>query len=176
MIAVISGFLSSLGYLNVFAVYFLVLVGDVVGDSIYYAIGRWGREGFVRRWGRYIGLNQERTEHLEGHFKKHSGKTLIIGKWSHAVGVVVLVAAGIAEMPFWRFVWFNLVASMPKSLIFVVVGFYFGHAYSQISRYLDYAAITMIVLAGLAIGIYMMVKKIARRYEEKDMDDNNNLG
>lgn len=176
MIAVISGFLSSLGYLNVFAVYFLVLVGDVVGDSIYYAIGRWGREGFVRRWGRYIGLNQERTEHLEGHFKKHSGKTLIIGKWSHAVGVVVLVAAGIAEMPFWRFVWFNLVASMPKSLIFVVVGFYFGHAYSQIGRYLDYAAITMIVLAGLAIGIYMMVKKIACRYEEKGMDDNNNLG
>lgn len=176
IITVIGGFLSSLGHLNVIIVYLLVVLGDLVGDSIYYSIGRWGKSGFIKRWGKYIGLNEERTGHLEGHFEKHSGKTLIIGKWSHAVGVVVLIAAGVAEMPFWRFIWFNLVASMPKSLIFILIGFYFGQSYSRIGRYLDYAAISTIILTIALIAIYLVARKISSKYEEKGMDNNSDVG
>lgn len=175
IVTVIAGFLSSLGYLNVVIVYLLAVIGDLVGDSIYYSIGKWGKRGFIKRWGKYIGLNEDRIGHLEGHFQKHSGKTLIIGKWSHAVGAVVLIAAGVAEMSFWRFVWFNFIASIPKSLIFIFIGFYFGQAYSRIAQYLDYVAIIMIALTIALIAIYFIAKKISSKYEERGMDDDGDM-
>lgn len=118
IITVIAGFLSSLGPLNIFIAYAVVVVGDIVGDIMYYALGYYGRQRFINRWGRFLGITLERVERLEKHFEKHSGRTLIIGKLSHGVGAVVLVAAGIARVPFRKFVWYNFIPSLPKSLLF----------------------------------------------------------
>jgi membrane protein DedA with SNARE-associated domain len=121
IITVIVGFLSSLGLLNIFIAYAVVVVVDIVGDTIYYELGYYGIQRSVNRWGRFLGITLEHVERLEKHFEKHSGKTLIIGKLSHGVGAVVLVAAGIARVPFRKFIWYNFIRSLPKSLIFYSV-------------------------------------------------------
>ena len=85
---------------------------------MYYELGYYGRQRLINRWGHFLGITLERVERLEKHFEKHSGKTLIIGKLSHGVGAVVLVAAGIARVPFRKFIWDNFIHSLPKSLLF----------------------------------------------------------
>jgi len=72
IITVIAGFLSSLGFLNIFIAYAVIVVGDIVGDIMFYAIGYYGRQKFVNRWGRFLGITSERVERLEKHFEKHS--------------------------------------------------------------------------------------------------------
>jgi len=170
IITVIAGFLISLGILNPFVAYIVVVVGDVVGDIIYYAIGYYGREKFIKRWGRFIGVTVERAESLEQHFEKHSGKTLFVGKLSHAVGAVVILAAGMAKMPFWKFVWYTTLPSLPKSLVLLFIGFYFGQAYVTINSYLNYTTVIMTAAAILFIVIYFVVKKISKNYEEKHIN------
>ena len=64
IITVIAGFLSSLGYLNIFIAYGVVVVGDIAGDIMYYALGYYGRDRFVNRWGRFLGITSERVERL----------------------------------------------------------------------------------------------------------------
>lgn len=71
VITMISGFLVSLGYMNFWIAYSILVVGDVTGDVLYYAIGRWGRESFMNRWGRYFGFDPERIERVEAHFKEN---------------------------------------------------------------------------------------------------------
>jgi membrane protein DedA with SNARE-associated domain len=141
-----------------------VVVGDLVGDSIYYMIGRKGRR-FIGRWGKYIGINEKRVEQIENHFKKHSAKTLIAGKLSQGVGAIILVAAGLAKMPFKEFIWYNLAATLPKSMILLLVGYYFGRAYVEWNSYLGYTTFIMIGLAVLLLAIYFIVKKTAKKYE-----------
>ena len=170
IVTVVAGFLSSLGYLDIFIAYALVVVGDVAGDCLYYAFGYYGGQKFVGRWGHFFGITWERVEKLEEHFKNHSGKTLIIGKFTHAIGAVVLVAAGMAKMPFWRFVLYNFIPTLPKSLILLLVGFYFGEAYNKINTYLDYTAIGTIGLAVIFIIIYFAVKKAGKKYEGKNIN------
>lgn len=164
IITVIAGFLSSLGHLNVFIVYAVVVVADVVGDIVYYVLGYYGRQRFIERWGRFLGITMERVERLEKHFAQHSGKTLIIGKLSHAIGTVVLVAAGIANVPFWKFVWYNFIATLPKSLVILLIGFYFGKTYIKINTYLDYTAIGTIAITVIFIMIYFVMKKVSKKY------------
>ena len=64
-VSVLAGFAVSLGYLNGIAVFLVLLLGDVVGDALHYALGRWGRKSFIERWGKYVGLNYERVMKLE---------------------------------------------------------------------------------------------------------------
>jgi membrane protein DedA with SNARE-associated domain len=168
IITVIAGFLSSLGLLNIFIAYAVVVGGDIVGDIMYYALGYYGRQRFVKRWGRFLGITLERVERLEKHFEKHSGKTLIIGKLSQGVGAVVLVAAGIARVPFRKFIWYNFIPTLPKSLILLLIGYYAGESYIKISSYLDYAAIGTVVAAVIFIVIYFMMRKVSKKYAGRD--------
>jgi membrane-associated protein len=168
IITVIAGFLSSLGLFNIFIAYAVVVVGDIVGDIIYYALGYYGGQRFVKRWGRFLGITLERVERLEKHFEKHSGKTLIIGKLSHGIGGVVLVAAGIARMPLRKLVLYDFIPTLPKSLILLLIGYYSGESYIKISSYLDYAAIGTVVAAVIFIVIYFMMRRLSKKYAGRD--------
>jgi len=161
IVTVIAGFLAAHGLLNIFIVYPIIVLGDLTGDVLYYFVGKWGRNSNrVMRWVKYVGVTEKRIKKLEKHFARHSGKTLMAGKISHGVGSAVLFASGAAEMPIGRFIWFNLLGTLPKSLLFLLVGYYFGEAYKRISAYLDYTAITTFAIAVLLIIVYFLVVKI----------------
>lgn len=162
LVTILAGFLASLGQIDFLAAYGIVIAGDLVGDTIYYWLGHSGRTHFIERWGHYVGVTRERIERLEKHFTSHSGKTLIVGKLSHAVGSVVLLAAGTARMPFGRYLWFNFVATVPKSLILLLAGYYFGRAYAELDRYLSDAAIAMVALTALLVLVYVLVRRAAK--------------
>jgi membrane protein DedA with SNARE-associated domain len=168
IITVIAGFLSSLGVFNIFIAYAMVVVGDIAGDVMYYALGYYGRQRFIKRWGRFLGITLERVEQLDKHFEKHTGKTLVIGKLSHGVGGVVLVAAGIARIPLRKFVWYNFITTLPKSLILLLIGYYSGESYVKISSYLDYAAIGTVVATVIFIVIYFVMRKVSKKYAGGD--------
>lgn len=164
IITVIGGFLSSLGYFNAFTIYLAAVIGDFIGDTLYYAAGYYGRKSFIERWGHYAGITAKRVARLEGHFQRHSGKTLVLGKLSQGIGAVILVTAGAAKMKYWKFIGYNMVATIPKSFILLLIGFYFGQAYSRISRYMDYTALITIALAVLFTLIYLIIKKVSKKY------------
>ncbi len=166
IITIIAGFLSSQGIFNIWVVYGVAIIGDVAGDIIYYAIGRWGGRSLIERWGRFFGLGIEKINNLEKHFADHSGKTLIFGKLSHAIGAPILAAAGVVKMPFNKFVWINFWATLPKSLLLLIIGYYFGEAYKQINQYLNYTTAWILAIIILLIALYYLMVKIGRKIEK----------
>lgn len=159
IITVLAGFLISMSNLNFFIAYPVIVIGDLTGDCLYYAIGRFGKETFIKRWGKYIGINQERVLSMENHFNGHSGKTLLTGKLTHGLGAFFLVAAGIAKMPFGKYFWYNLLATLPKSLILLIIGYYFGFSITKINNALDFLATFFIGLAVVLFLGYLIFKR-----------------
>ena len=154
IITVIAGFLSSLNYLNLFIAYAVVVCADIAGDCIYYALGYWGREKFIKKCGHYIGISNARVIRLENHFDNHSGKTLFLGKISHGIGGVFLFAAGLAKMPFSKFIWFNFIATVIKSMALILIGFYFGEAITKINSFFELVGTIFLGIGIAAILIY----------------------
>lgn len=158
VVAVASGSLVAAKILN-FAIVFLVIVAaDLTGDTIYYSIGRWGGLNFIKRWGHYIGIDEAKVSGLKSHFVKHGGKTLLFGKWTQAIGGVILLAAGAAEMPYLTYLWYNLLATLPKTLLLLLIGFYFIRVYLKFHQYSNYSAIIFILLIILVLLIYRVIK------------------
>lgn len=161
IVTVIAGFLASLGFLDVFWVYVVVVLGDLTGDSLYYALGRWGRKRIVEKYGWHVGITPRLIEKFEGYLHKHTAKTLFFGKFSQALCVPILIAAGVAKVPYRKYITINLFATLIKSLILLLIGFYFGQAYAKIARYLDITAIIVLILAVIFLLFYLYMQKLA---------------
>ncbi len=168
IITVISGFLASTGVLNGYWAYGVLVVADLVGDILHYSLGRYGRDSAVfKKWGKYLGYAEKHEATLERHFQKHTGKTLVLGKIAHGLGGAVLIAAGVAKVNFWEFFWYNLLATVPKTLILFLIGYYLGSYYVQIDKYLGYVSAATLGLAITLLLVYVFSNRAAEKSLEK---------
>lgn len=153
ILSVICGFLISLGLLSLPSTLFLIVFGDLVGDTLYYFVGKWGRRLFAKRL---------HATKLDTHFKKHSRRTIIFGKIAHGAGSFILIAAGAAHTPFGEFLLFNLIPTIPKMLFFLAIGYFFGAQYQRIGSILDVVA--WVVIAILAsIAVYLLTRSLQKQ-------------
>ncbi|HEX9503671.1 MAG TPA: VTT domain-containing protein [Patescibacteria group bacterium] len=164
IVTVLGGFLASMGQLSVLWVFVVVVLGDLVGDSLYYFLGTKSRNLAESSVMKFLGITEERLVSLDEHFTKHTGKTLLLGKFTQAFGSVVLVAAGAARISYLKFILYNFIGTVPKSIILILVGYYFGQAYATIDRYLNLGTYFMIGAAVVLIGLYFLVIKFSKRF------------
>lgn len=150
IVTVIAGYLASLGLLSVSGALVVVVLGDLVGDTLLYLAGRKGVKRIPPGWRSRLGLKPERVAALSAHFDIHGGRTLIIGKITHSAGAAILVAAGVARMPYATFLTWNLLATLPKSAAFLALGYGLGAAYAQIDTWIMRASVLLLVLLVLA--------------------------
>ncbi len=149
IITVIAAYLAQQQLLVLWQVVVCVIIGDLVGDALHYAAGR-GMLGWLpARWQQRLGITPERIAEMAKLFEAKGMRVLVVGKLTHAVGFAALIGAGAARMRFGPFLLANLLASVPKSLVFIAIGYLFGEAHEAIGQWLT---IVSAVVLGLAAG------------------------
>ncbi len=164
---IIAGFLVSLGFMDFVPTYLTVIAGDLAGDMIYYSAGRWWLNGAYKKVLSFFNLNLKFVQRVETALKKNKGPFLFFGKLSHAVGGIILFAAGSAEIPMKEFLEFNFLATLPKSLILLAVGYFFGSTVSSFRKALDYTVLGLFVFTIIMIGVYFGVTYFSNKFIRK---------
>lgn len=160
IVTVIAAWLASQGLMSLWAVIAVVVAADLVGDVGLYALGRWGIGRLPARWLARIGLTRDRLEGLTDHFEGRGGRTLLLGKITHSAGFAVLAAAGMAKMPMLRYLLFNLLGTVPKSLLFAGLGYAFGAAYASINGWISVVTLGLgVLIVALAIS-FLIHRKV----------------
>ncbi|HZS43140.1 MAG TPA: DedA family protein [Candidatus Paceibacterota bacterium] len=157
---IIASYLASLPshYLAVWPIVILAMAADLLGDFIYYSIGRWGRESRLVRKLKWLGLTPERLGKIDSHFEKHGGKTIAIGKLSHGVGWPTMIGAGVTRMPLWKFFSINTAVSLLKTGALVFIGYYYGESYQLFGQYIHYGGLIFSALAIFGVIIFFVIK------------------
>jgi membrane protein DedA with SNARE-associated domain len=168
--AIVAGALVASGSLNIYIVIVILIAADLVGDIIYYSLGRWGHVRFLEDIGKRIGLTSERMEPLKLNFKKNSRKLLLIGK-TQGLGSIILYFAGVSKMPLPRFLGWNFLGTVPKVLIFLAVGFFFGQSLIQSQHAIDYITLSSFGIALVLILFYFLAKWFLETKIEAQMAD-----
>lgn len=153
----VAAYAASLGWLSVPGVLAVAVVGDLVGDLIFYALGRSGHGA----WLAWRGPGRKRqARHLavvRRHLRTRPGRSLLFGKLTHSVGFLVLLAAGAARVPVPRFLVYNLIGAVPKAAIFVALGYFGGAAHEQLAE--RFGQVTAwafpVLLLVLATAVYL---------------------
>ena len=165
-----ASFGAAFGYFNIFIVFILSILGDVMADLIYYAVGYSGRIMVVQKFGRRFGLTEERIRKVEALLNSHPNKTLIALKLTPILPTPGLMIVGTSRMPLKKFITISSFVIFPKTIFFVLLGYYFGAAYSIVLRKFEKGELILGIIIVLILGIYYAAAKlsayIARKVEK----------
>lgn len=167
VVTIIAGFLVSLGFMDFVPTYLTIVSADLTGDMLYYSAGRWWLNKTYKGVFNFFNIKLTLVHKLEEAVKKNKGPFLFFGKLSHAIGGIILFAAGSAEVPVKDFLGFNFLATLPKSLILLAVGYYFGSTVSSFRKALDYTVVGLFVLTILMVGVYFGVTYLSNKFVKK---------
>lgn len=164
IVSMISGLLAAQGIMTLWIVYLVSVIGDLSSDSIYYILGRLGNKTLISsKYTNELKENPSRAEKLKKLFHEHPGKTLVLGKLTHIVGVPVLIAAGSVKIPATKFIIYDLSATLIKSFIFIMLGYYAGTLIGPVNKILEYATAAALLLTGLTLLYFFL----GRYFEKK---------
>lgn len=163
-VTMMAGWIAFLGYLNPFLAYAVIVCADITSDSVYYFIGFWGRKKITQKDSQYSHKSVAKLKKIEHLLLHHSGKTIVITKLTHVAGVPFLIAAGMAKIRFFTFLLYDFLATVPKSLAFVLLGYYFGRSTGIINQYLEYGTF---LISALIVAIFIAYLFVGRYVDEK---------
>jgi len=163
-VAMITGALVAAGQFNGLVAGLLLVAADLVGDALYYGLGRFGHAPLLKRISKRLKLKPERLDRLEQRFHDNDWKLLMIGK-TQALGSIILYFAGASRMSFPRYMALNLIGTVPKVVLFELVGYFLGQTLLHSTHYINYLTVILFGVALLLLLLYWLI----RRYLFRDL-------
>lgn len=152
---VFGAFMASQALMHISGVFLIAVAGDLTGDVLLYGLGMTGRITTLPFCRRFYLRNAQQIRPLVAQFRTHPGRVLVTAKLTHAAGFIVLLSAGAARIPFWRFVGFNFLAALPKSAVLVLLGYVAGAAWAQINTWLWVFSCLCMAILCIAFTLYL---------------------
>lgn len=122
----VAGGLAALGGMNVHLLVVLLVAAAILGDAVNYAVGRYlGRHLFTDRTSRF--LNPRHLERAHAFYERHGGKAIVIARFVPIVRTYVPFVAGMAEMSYPRFAFYNVAGALLWVVSLCYAGYFFGN-------------------------------------------------
>jgi len=166
VITIIAGFLASTKFIPLTS-YLVIIVGNITGDILYYYAGKFWFKKAYRRISGFFKISEGKLNRLELQLKKNSGKVIFFGKLSHFLSGLILVSSGVVGVPFGEYLFFCVIAELPKSFVLFEVGFVFGSAITNFGKYVNFTIIGLVFLTLVFIGIYYFISYISNKFINK---------
>ena len=160
-----TGFLWHLGTVAFWPAYGALLLGDILADLMWYAVGYHAARPFFARYGHWFGTAPDVIEKVEQRFHHYHTKILIISKLTMGFGLAVpiLTVAGMLRVPFIRYITINLIGGMIWVFLLMSIGYYFGNV-------LDYAPKDFRVVIAILVPLlfFLALTLISRKLAKVD--------
>lgn len=158
VISVMSGYLAKADLIRWPQAFAVLVLADLLGDCLIYAAGRKGRARMVLPWLATCGVTRRRLAQVLRAFKTKGGRILLLGKLTHSAGFAVLLAAGMARMPFARFVLLNTLATVPKVAVFMGIGWWFGQISDLVGNWLLGVSLLLVLCVIIALVLHRVTR------------------
>ena len=158
-IVIIAGFLVKLQIIDFWDTVIIAFLGAFSGDLIGYFLGRKYGYSFLSHYGKYFFFKQEGLEKTKKLVNKHAGKTIIIGRFNSLTRAFAPFVAGSSNLPFFKFIFYNLIGGISWALLFVFVGYVFGESYEIASVYIGRFITIAIIVSLLLAYLYKSLNK-----------------
>jgi membrane protein DedA with SNARE-associated domain len=157
---ILAGVLASTGDLNLVLVILFSAGGAIAGDNISYWIGRKVGHRFVNRF--FRGERRKQVDWAHRQVEQRGGYLIIIGRFIPGGRIVVTLSCGMLEMPWRRFIAFDVVAGLVWGTYAAMLGYVGGRTFeeSPLKGFLLAFAVALAV-AGLIEGFRWLRRRRA---------------
>ena len=147
-------------------VFLAVLLGSLMGAAINWRVGRWlvdaQRHTWLHRW-----LGQPNVERrittLTERFAKHGSIYICLNRFLPAFRALFFIAAGMANVPFWRVMGFGAISAALWNGALLGVGWLVGFNLQALERLLKQYSVVVWSVLGLFLIGYLLFQWRKRR-------------
>ena len=100
-------------------------------------------------------LTKADIDRTDKFFQKHGDIAVPLGRAMPLIRTFVSLAAGIAEMSFWRFTIFTAIGTLIYSAVLAGIGYAVGAAWHSVANGFQYAAYVLLVFVVIAVAIFI---------------------
>lgn len=155
------------GDLWLWAVIAVGAAGAVLGDSLAFLIGRtggpWIRRVVVRM------VSERRTRSAEGMVRRQGAAIVVTGRFLPGIRIGINIACGASDMPYRRFLAFDVIGAVGWSIQAALIGYFAGQAFAE------QVWVALAVAIGVAILVAFVVilreRKMIAREETLEADE-----
>ncbi|MGI9140281.1 MAG: DedA family protein [Gemmatimonadaceae bacterium] len=162
---VTAGLLASQGFLNVYIMGALLTVAAIVGDSVGYSIGRAAGPRLFRREDSFF-FNKKHLYRAHDFYLRHGGKTIVIARFVPILRTFAPVVAGAANMPYRRFIFFNIAGGVFWIWSMLMVGYVLGRYIPGIENHIE---IVIFIVIGLSL-VPILIEYLKSRGRAKESE------
>ena len=150
-----AGLVAATGALDIWLLNAVLAAAAIVGDSVGYAIGaRIGPRLFTRE--KSWLFNPRHVERTREFYARHGAKTIVIARFVPIIRTFAPVVAGVGQMPYRRFLIYNVAGGLGWVLSMTWAGYLLGQAVPNIDRHIHVVVIVVIVLSVIPIGVEIL--------------------
>ncbi len=146
---------ATTGQINIVLVVVAAAAGAIVGDGIGYMVGRRLGLPLLHRYGRYIGLDEDRLLIGRYLFFQYGNAVVFFGRFIAVLRMFAALLAGANSMPAGRFFFFNITGGVCWASLFGFGTYAAGTEIYKISGTLSVISLALFVAAGYAISIFI---------------------
>jgi len=164
-----AGFLITEGQFTFTGVALASTSGSILGSLLSYYLGLYGGKPIIRKFGKYLLLDEHHLKLTEDFFEKHGEKTVFISRFIPIVRHLISIPAGIAKMNITKFIIYTAIGATGWNIFLAYLGYVLRNNWTQIHKYdriLD--ILTFIFLIIFIIYFINKILKSKKKYKVQE--------
>jgi membrane-associated protein len=149
---IIAGVLAGQGDLVIWVVIPCAALGAILGDNVSYLIGRFAGERIVERY--FKGERRKRIDWAERQMEDRGPYLIVVGRFIPGGRTAVTLSAGLLEMPWRKFIFFDVIAGFAWASYASLLGYFGGKTFEE----------SPLKAFGIAFAIALAVSGIIELY------------
>lgn len=158
IVTLIGAAAASASIMSLSGVFVAATIGNLFGDTLWYALGYFGHIKFVYRVGRWLGVKPEQIDHMQAQIHRNAISILVAAKLTAGLIIPLLVAAGLLKIPWRR--WFLPIffAEIIWTGTLTLLGYHAANWISEIEH-----GVQIFVASGTLLAIIFIIYRIRRK-------------
>ncbi len=154
------------GVLNINHMILALCVAAIAGDNTGYWFGRkTGPRLYARPDSRLF--KKKHLQNAQGFYEKHGAKTIFMARFVPIIRTFGPIAAGIAQMPYGRFLPFSVTGGITWITSMSLLGYYLGSSIPGVEKKIDKIIIIVIAVSLLPMLIHYLQEKRKGKSEKE---------
>jgi len=164
-ITLVGGFLAGSDELDYWLVLASATAGAVLGDNFGYWIGYFGGWPLLVRVGRVFRVEETKLLAVRKQFSENAARAVIFGRFLALLRIFAGPLAGIAQMPYPKFLLCNLIGALSWASVMVTLAFFVGKLVplEQLVTMVGQFAVVALLLFCAAIALPMWLEHRAKQ-------------
>lgn len=165
-VTLVGGFLAGSGELNYWLLLGDAILAAFIGGICGYWIGRYGGWSLLLSLGQFFRIQEEKLVELKDKFSANASKAVFFGRFVALLRIFSAPMAGIVQMPFAKFLWFNFAGATVWASVMVTLAFFVGRIVSLeqlVTWVAQFAAIALfLAIAWIVVPLWWESRKSAQ--------------